>query len=280
MSKSKVSGVGTRYGAIFPLDADGLPLPAVSTAVPMQGTLIEGIKGMTVTDPETRNIAHVGEDRVYAQDSLPAITVGTFGFNTSKVDLDLEAMVEGGTVRTINSNKVYGYNTNKAGSEPQMLTHIYRQALDTDKNSSSFGKLRQWESRFIMSSRISNTTGPFEAENPDTTYQGVASPARYAPWFEQFTEANWGFTEAEGLKQVTDYQPRLNMWRGNGTLTSFQLSHAPVTSSELTVWVDGTQTTPSSVNTTVANPAFTLGAAAANNKLVFALIETQNPGSN
>jgi hypothetical protein len=78
---------------------------------------------------------------------------------------------------------------------------------------------------------------------------------------------------------VTDYQPRVNTYRGNGTLVAFDLSHPPVAASQLHVWVDGTVTAPSSVNASTANPSFTLGSAAANNKGVFVIIETNAPGN-
>lgn len=279
MSQSKVSGVGTRYGAVFPLDSSGLPMPATATAVPMQGTLIEAIKGMAVTDPEPQRITHYGDDQPYAQDSLPPTEAGSFSFNTSKTNLDLDAMVEGGKVRTINSNKFIGGNSDNRGSEPQMMVHIYRQALDTDRNSSSFGKLRQWESRIYPSARIAKQTPAFEAQNTDVTYNATPTRVKFAPWFEQFNETNWGFSEAEYITHVTDYQPRINTYRGDGTITAFQLSHPPKTSTEVTVWVDGTQTTPTNVNTS-ANPSFTLGSAAGVGKLVFALAETDEPGNN
>lgn len=279
MSKSKTAGVGIRYGAVYNL-IDGLPLPAVASATPMNGTLIEGIKTNTVSDPAPRRITHFGDDRAYAQDSLPATESGSFNFTTSKTNMDLDAMLEGGQVRTINSNKFLAGNTDNKGSEPQVLLNIYRQALDVDKSSATFGKLRQWEGRLYPSVRITKTTPSYEAENTDITYEATPTPVKYTAWGEQFTEANWGVTEGEYISYVTDYQPRFNFYRGDGTIVAFALSHAPVDSNAVTVWIDGTLTSPSSVVTTVANPAFTLGSAAGVGKLVTALIETNAPGDN
>ena len=278
MSKAKVAGVGTRYGMVLALNSDGLPLPQDSQATPVQGTLLQGIKAMTVSDPEPRRFTHFGDDQAFAQDSLPAQEAGSFNFNTAVTNLDLNAMLEGGIVRTISSNKMAGGNTNNRGGEPLMMLMIYRQALDTDKTSGSFGKLRQWETRIYPSSRISKQTDAFEAGNTDKSYSATPTQVKYTPWNEQFTEAVWGFTEAEYIEIVTDYHPRINTFRGDGTITAFQLSHPPFDSAQLSVWVDGTLTAPSAVNVSSTNPAFTLGSAAALDKQVFALIETDEPG--
>jgi hypothetical protein len=278
MSKSKTFGVGLRCGHVFGLNSDGLPMPNDSSAVLIGGTLIEGIKTLPVTDPAPRRISHFGDDRVLSQDSLPATESGSYQFTTSKTNQVLDAMLEGGKVRTINGNSYTGGNTDNKGSEPQVLALFYRQALDADKSSASYGKLRQWEGRAYGSSRITKTTPSFEAENTDTTYEGTPTPVKFTHWFEQFSETNWGFTEAEYINDTSDYQPRWNFGRGNGTLTAFSLTHAPVDNSSITVWVDGTATTPSSVNTSTANPAFTLGSAAANNGFIAVKIETSVPG--
>jgi hypothetical protein len=277
MSKTKSAGVGLRYGAIYPL-YDGLPTPNDSQATPVNGTLVEGIKTVTVTDPQPRNITHFGDDRAYMQDQLPSTESGSFTFTASKTNMDLDAMIEGGKIRTINSNKFRAGNTDNKGDEPQVLIVEYRQALDADLNSATFGKLRQWEGRVYPSVRISKQTPSHEAENTDITYNATPTQVKFTAWNEQFTEANWGNTEAEYIEFVTDYQPRFNFWRGDGTITAFQTSHPPQSSTNLTVWVDGTQTTPSAVNVSSTNPAFTLGSAAGLDVLVAALIETDEPG--
>lgn len=278
MSKTKVSGAGARYGMVMALNSDGLPLPQDASATPVQGTLVQGIKALTVTDPTPRRFTHFGDDDGFAHDSLPPNEAGAYDFTTAVTNLDLNAMVEGGIVRTINSNKMAGGNTNNRGNEPLMMFAAYRQALDVDKTSLTFGKLRQWEMRLYPSSRISKQTDGFESENTDKAYTATPTRVKYTPWNEKLTESIWGFTEAEYIEIITDYHPRINVYRGDGTITAFELSHPPFDSNQLTVWVDGTLTAPSAVNVSSTNPAFTLGAAAAVTKQVFALIETDEPG--
>jgi hypothetical protein len=109
------------------------------------------------------------------------------------------------------------------------------------------------------------------------TYEGTTTNVTSTLWGEQFTNATWGVTQASHIENVVSAQPRFNFYRGNGTLSSFVLSVPPVDSNHLIVWVNGTVTAPSSVNTSVASPSFTIAAPAGNNLLVAALIQTNNP---
>ena len=275
------SGIGTRRGLAIPLDTrDGLPSINVSQAAPMQGTLIFGIKSATTSDPEPQRFTHYGQDDPYAQDTLPPQTVGNFTIVTAASNLALDAMVEGNSIVTINQDVWRAGNSNQRGNEPIMAAMFYRQALDTEPGSGTFGKLRQWNVRIYPAARISPATQSYDAGMTDKTYAGTPTPTGLTIWGQTYTESTWGNTRAEYTEGVTNYEPQPNWWLGNSTLTAFQLSHAPVTSTSLTVWVDGTLTTPASVNTSSTNPSFTLtSAAGTDQKKIFALIETLNPGN-
>lgn len=279
MSKSKTFGVGLRLGHVFNLNSDGLPMPQDSSEALIGGTLIEGIKTLPITDPAPRRIAHVGEDRVLAQDSLPATDVGSFQVTTSKTNMALDAMLEGGKVRTINSNQYLVGNSDNKGSEPQVMPVFYRQALDADSTSASYGKLRQWEGKLYGSVRLTKTTPAWQEANTDVTYEGTPTKVTFTPWYEQLNETNWGATEAEYINDTSDYQPRWNFGRGDGTLTAFSPTHKPADSSSITVWVAGTQVTPSSVVVNSTNPAFTLSSPPALDAFIAAKIETDEPGN-
>ena len=279
VSKEVVSGVGARYGAVFNLDSNGLPLPATTSAVPVQGSLIQGIKTLTITDPESQRITHYGEDQPFAQDSLPATEAGSFQMTTAKTNLILDAMVEGNKIRTLSNLHMRGGNSSKKGSEPLVFAYFYRQALDTTKGSATFGKLRQWQLRLYPSTRLTPQTESFEQGATDKTYQGTPTPVASTPWGEIFNEANWGQVASEYVDFTTDYQPRINTYLGNGVLTAFQLSHPPVTSDQLHVFVDGTVVSPSAVNVSATNPAFTLTVAPGSLNAVFAIVETTSPGN-
>lgn len=273
-TKEVVSGVGARFAAIFNLNSNGLPIPQVPSAVPLQGSLIQGIKTLAVTDPDPQLITHYGDDRPFAQDKLPATEVGSFVVTTAKTNHIIDTMMEGTKIRAQGSNiQAKGGNTNQRGNEPQVMAWFFRQALDTKKSSTTFGKLRQWQMRCYPSVRFSPVTESFEQTNTDKSYNGAPSPVTVTPFNEQFTDANWGFTEAEYYEDITNYRPIPNFWLGTPTITAFQLSHPPVSSADLTVWVNGTVTSPTAVNTSAANPAFTL-ASVADGATIGAIIET------
>lgn len=279
MAKDIVSGVGIRYGVVFALDVTtSLPLPAAASAVPYVGIEVEGIKTATANDPAPRNIAHYGQDRAYAQDSLPPDTLESFAFTTSKSNLVLDAALEGTKIRSYAGFEARAANTDKKGNEPQVMALFYRQALDTDKNSATFGKLRQWNARIYPSARIAPQTDSYEKEATDKTYNGTPTNTGYTPWNEDINLTNWGANDSAHLENTFNGQPRINTYRGNGTLVAFQLSVAPfdTTTSALTVFVDGTVVTPSAV-VNGANPAFTLTVAPGVDKLVLAIPQTNSP---
>lgn len=272
-AKDVIAGVGARFGEAFNLDSSGLPLPATASAVPMQGTIIQGLKTFGYNDPEPQNIVHYGDDRPFAQDSLPSTDIGDMVITTAKTNLVLDAMSENNKVVTVNGIEMRAVNSDKRGSEPQLFVSVYRQALDVQKDSSTFGKLRQYHMAVVPSVRISPAAQGFEQAATDKSYRGAPTPVTQTPWAQSFDDSTWGNTQAEYVEAILDYKPRWNFYRGNGTLTGFQLSKAPFDSTHLTVWVNGTQTAPTTVNTAVANPAFTMGSAPGNGQLVAALIQ-------
>lgn len=276
--KEIVAGSGTRYGWVFALDTDtGLPLPASASAVPSVGVEISGIKSTETTDPTPRRVQHKAKDRIYAQDTLPPDTLESFRFTSSKTDLTLDAYLEGVKTRNYTNFNAKAANNADKGNELQVMAMFYRQALDADPNSSTFGKLRQYNTRIYGSARIVPVTDSYGDAETDKTYEGTPTNFNYTPWNEAINNANWGTTDAGHIEGVTAAHPRINTYRGDGTITAFQLSHAPVDSDHLLVWGDGTLLTPSAVNTSAANPAFTLSGAPDVDKLVFALIQTNNP---
>lgn len=279
-SKEIVGGVGTRYGVLIPLDSDGLPSANVSQALLFQGTMIAGIKTATTADPEPQRFTHYGQDRPQSQDSLPPTTVGSFTVTADNVNLIIDAMAEGNTVVSINNGKWRAGNSDQRGNEPILACMFYRQALDMKPGSGTYGKLRQWNIRIYPAARLSPTTQPYEAGITDKSYSGTPTPTGLTLWGETYTKSTWGNSYAEYTEGVEDYEPRLEWGLGNGTLTSFQLNHPPATSTSINVWVAGTLVTPSSVNTSSASPAFTLGAIPAVGAKVVAMVLTDEPGTN
>ncbi|GIV50518.1 MAG: hypothetical protein KatS3mg038_1039 [Candidatus Kapaibacterium sp.] len=280
-AKTRISGIGHRYAIVARLGADGVPEATAPGSAPTLGVFVERVKEFSPSDPTPRREVHLGDDLPYAQDSLPPAEVGSFTVSTSQVNLDLEALLTNQRVAQLGASAkiaALGVNTNRRGSEPLFFYMSGRQALDTGKASPTAGALRQWEFIIYPSVRFSPSSHGFGAGATDKTYQATPTPANKAPWGEAFTEAVWGFTSAEALRLVSNYPLFPNWWLGNGTLTTFQLSHAPAGSGTdtLKVWVNGSLVVPSSVN--LSSPSFALSTAPSSGSYIFALIETDKLG--
>lgn len=281
MTSSKVtSGVGTRYASVFVLNTTtGLPNVdgSLATGTLTQGTLIQGIQDFTPNDPPPQRFTHYGDDGPFAQDSLAPTTVGDFVFTTAKKNMTVDAVVGGLIVNTYDNIPMIAGDSDKRGQEPLVMFTTYRQSLDTEKTSSTFGKLRQWDLKIFPSSRIAQSDQPFAQGLTKKTYQGTPTLVSQTPFSETFTSAKWGNTLATFLEATTDYQPRVYVGSGNGTVTKFALPHAPAATDHVHVWVAGTLTAPASVSLT--DPSFTMTVAPANNAQIFVINETNQPGT-
>lgn len=280
MSSDIVSGVGARYGTAILLDpATGLPYQATPSATPETGIVIEGIKTASATDPEPQRFTHYGDDFPFAQDSLPPQTVETFAYTTAKSNLRLDAYLEGALVRTYGTDddiQARLADSNQRGNEPFVMAMFYRQALNTANGAPQFGIERQWNIRIYPATRISPISPSYEAAITDNTYQGTPTNTGRTPWGEDYETSTWGATRGSHIEAVMDYQPRVNVYQGNGTLASFSLTHAPANANNLKLWVGGSLTVPGSI-TYGATPAFTVSPAVGLGTQIFALIGAANP---
>lgn len=271
-----VSGVGNRYGVVFVLDSNGLPFQETSSATPETGQRIEGIKTLAANTPEPQRLTHYGDDNPFSQDSLPPTEVESFNITTAKVNMQLDAYLEGAAIRTITPLELRVGDSDARGNEPLVMAAFYRQALDTDATSPTFGKLRQWHGRIYPATRISPQAPSFEAGITDNTYVATPTKVSTTPWGETISVANsWGVSRGAHLEFVSNYQPRFTVYKGNGTLSSWNLTHAPYSASEILVWVGGSLTVPGSI-TYGTSPAFTTGTIGVGTQ-VFAAVFTNTP---
>lgn len=261
-AKDITSGVGVRYAEAFKLDpTTGYPAVAFNSGTLVGGTLIEGIKTFDYNSPVPQRFHHYGDDRPFAQDSLPPTEIGSFTVTTAKSNLALDAFAEGTKEVTLDTVvKARLGNSDKRGSEPQLTINVFRQTLDTQQGSTTFGKLRQWHCAIVPSTRLINRIQPMNQGITEKTYDGIPTPVTSTPWATAYDETTWGGTRGEYIELFFDYKPVLAYGAGNGTLTKFALPKAPVDSAHTHVWVNGTLATVSSVDTTVATPSVTLSA--------------------
>jgi hypothetical protein len=266
-SKDVVAGVGARYAEAFRIDNNtGLPGAAFNSGTLTGGTLIDRLKGFTYNSPAPQAFTHYGDDNPFAKDSLPPTEIGNFTIITAQSNLTLDAFSEGTKEVTLDTVvHARAGNTNNRGSEPQNFLNVFRQALDTQRGSSTFGKLRQWHAALVPSCRIINQIQSMEQGITNKTYEGIPTPVTSTPWAATFDVATWGGTQAEYVELTFDYKPVWAFGLGNGTLTVFALPKPPIDTAHTHAWVNGTLATVSSVNTSTTAPTMTLSAAPGGN---------------
>ena len=260
-AKSVVAGVGARHSEAFILNnTTGLPDCAFNSGTLIAGTLIDGLKTFVYNNPAPQKFTHYGDDKPFAQDSLPPTEIGSFTITTGKRNMGLDTFTEGTKLVTLDTVvQARAGNTDKRGSEPQLFVSVYRQALDTQRGSGTFGKLRQWNQALIPSVRIINELPSEEQGITPNTYQGIPTPVTSTPWNQAFNETTWGATQAEYIEMNTDYKPQWNVGLGNGTLTQFAVTKTPIDVAHTHAWVNGTLATVNSINVNI--PSVTLSSA-------------------
>ncbi len=277
-AREVVSGIGNRFGQVFILDSNGLPYQATANATMETGAQIEGIKTLNNTTPTPQRITHYGDDEPYAQDSLSPTEIETFTITTSKSNLALDAYLEGALVKTIQNAQFRVGDSDNLGNEPLTCSMFYRQALDTVDGSPTFGKLRQWNGRIYPSARITPQTDSYEQGATDKTYNATPTKVTTTPWGEAFDgQVSWGVNNGAHIEFVMNYQPRMAVSVGNGTITSWNLPSVPVSASELLVWIGGSLTVPGSITYTPSAPAMTLSPAVGVGTQILAVVGSQKP---
>lgn len=267
-----VSGAGLRRIHTFALDAAGYPSGDQSGADGYDGIRVEGAQGVAITTPDSQPIVHVGDDVAFAQDFLPPNTIVTANITTGKSNFTLDAIVTDTLVHVVGEGNLIGRQTNVAGNEIDLATIYYRQALDTDEDSASYG-LRRWKVGMFPKNRmVPKGSSADQGAADQNSYNVFPTPSLKYPWGLAFSEANNRFTQSAWIEGSYEYPPMLERWTGNNTLSTFNLTWTPVTVAKTIVYVNGAAVTVDSVDT--GNKTVTLNAAPGNAAVVTAWYET------
>lgn len=264
------SGVGFRHVQMFSLDGDGYP--SVLATVGYAGFEVSGAKSLTVTDPEPRQINHLGDDRIFAADLLPPDEPMTAELTVSKTSDSVDALISRLNSITVGEAKLFGVGTDQRGNENQMGVLVYRQTLDTTPGSSTFGK-RLWEFRLFPKALLFSRENSFDENPEERTYTLLPQFVTQHIWGAAFSSETEGFTQAQMLRGVSEYKPAICAWLGDVATTDFLF---PATAQaqaagKIAVWVDGVETT-AGVTKAVTGLTFTVAPGAG--KKIVAFYET------
>lgn len=237
------SGVGFRHVQVIPLGSDDYPKAVSSVAY--EGSQITGAKALTVDDPEPRDIVHLGDDRVFQRDILPPDTPLSGELRVGKVDDAVDALLGDDLSFTVGEAKLFGVATDSRGDENQVAILAYRQTLDTDPSSGDFGK-RRWEGRLFPKCYLVRRESGFEDTPEERSYAVRPLFATKHLWGTSFAAGTEGFTQAQGIRLVSEYKPKIVGFKCGGdgdTEYGFPTATPAQGTGKIVVWVTGVEQT-------------------------------------
>lgn len=252
------SGAGLRQVQILALNASGYP-DAVDTNA-YEGVTLSGAVSLTLEDPEPQQIVHRGDDVVFALDTLPPSEPISAELTVSKTNDVIDAILTDDNSITVGEAKLFGAGTENRGDENQVCVLSYQQTEDTDPDSTDFGA-RRWGFRLFPKAYVIPREVGFEQDTP-TQRPYTVRPlfcTKY-PWGVQFSTGVEGFGRAQLLRGISEFKPKIVGYIGDGATQdyAFPTLYPASSTAKITVWVDGTLTTPQTLATTQFQ--FTTGA--------------------
>jgi hypothetical protein len=256
------SGAGLRNIRAWLMDASGYPDGDQSGLNGYDGFLIDGAKSFSTTVPDSQTVTHRGNDQPFAQDVLPPTELESATLTSGKTNLSADAALSATKVESIAADLVMGgMSTNKQGCEPQIILWGWRQALDTDPDSATFGN-RRYITHLYPSTRVVPKAGSMDEGSDDVnTYNVVPTVVTRKPWGVAFTELVNGYTRSQRLRLISDNPLMMESYVTSGAAATFNLNFAPISAAKTHVWFYGT---PQVVNSVDVNAkTFTLSGAPA-----------------
>jgi hypothetical protein len=264
------SGAGLRHVRYYTIDTDGYPDGSQTGSDGYPGVRIEGVKTFTANIPDPQTIRHTGDDRVFAQDSLPPTELETATITTGKTNLTVDAELSNTLVQTLDDLQIGLASTDQQGFEPSVCVMGFRQALNTTDGASP---TREYITHMYCSTRVIPKGGTMAEQTADeNAYNLIPTPVGKFPWGTALATVTNGATEAVKVKFISENPLMMERFTAPGAVTTFLLDYTPISAVKTHVWVDGVAATVSSVST--ANKTFTLSVAPSAASVVVALYET------
>jgi hypothetical protein len=197
---------------------------------------ISGAKPLTVTDPDPTEIVHFGDDSVFALDILPPKTPITAEMTVGKQSSDVDTVLTGVLEVTVGEAKLFPIGTNQRGNENQVLALAYRQAVDTDPASGTYGK-RVWQMRLFPRCYVIPRESGFTDTAEERTYAVRPQFVTKYPWGVAFTTTAENIARAQGLRGASEFKPKIVTFVANGVTTSFALPTAAAAVAKIKTWI-------------------------------------------
>jgi hypothetical protein len=231
------SGVGFRHAQVLKLDENGI-IYASGTAA-YEGIQISGAKTLTLNDPEPRQIVHTGDDSVFALDTLPPQEPISGELMVGKQSDALDSMISDVNLVTVGESALFPIGTNRRGDEAQVALLAYRQAIDTDEASSTYGK-RVWQLRLFPRCFVIPREAGFEDKAEERTYTIRPAYINQYPWGVKLSTSVENAVRAQGFRGDAEKKPKLVAFVADNTTTVFTLPVAASAPAKIKSWLVNT----------------------------------------
>jgi len=242
MSQQEVStGIGLRRVRVALRDTDGvIKVPAGTTVgTAYQGLRISGALAMTITIPDPQRVVARGDDRTYYTFQLPPTEGPTGELRVSKTSTDIIELLTGTIQFGSPPVRKVGLATDAQGNEPAIVLWGSQQAIDSEEGSEYFGQ-QIWRTYMLFNALAALRPATMEdAVVGEFVYSLASNDAPVDELGTAFALVTHGFTKAPFALIVTKGKFGLDAFLGDGTQTTFTLSHVPSVAGVTIVAVDG-----------------------------------------
>jgi hypothetical protein len=194
---------------------------------------------LTLNDPEPRQIVHTGDDSVFALDTLPPQEPISGELVMGKQSESLDALISDVNSVTVGESTLFPIGTNRRGDEAQVALVAYRQAIDVDETSSTYGK-RVWQLRLFPRCFVIPREIGFEDKPEERSYTIRPAFINQYPWGVVLTTTTENAVRAQGFRGVAEKKPKLCAFVTNGTSTQFTLPIAAYGTAKIKAWLVST----------------------------------------
>lgn len=231
------SGVGFRYVQLLRLGADAHPL-ATSTAA-HAGVQISGARALTINDPEPQQIVHRGDDRIFALDVLPPTEPISGELTVGKISDTVDEFLSPDASFAIGETYMFPIGSDSRGDEYQMAILCYRQTLDTEPGSATYGS-RRWEFRLFPKCYVIPREGGLTGDPEERVYTVRPQYVAKHLWGTDLDASTEGCDLAQGFRGVAQYKPRLVSFLGDNSRVTFtfETTFPAQATGKIAIWVN------------------------------------------
>lgn len=234
-------GSGFRYGVAFALNANGR-IAGNSPTVAYMGIPFTGAKAWNLTIPKQRRLHHINNDRVGAADFLPPTEAAsaTLGVSADNQVIDAILMANKQTTTITGEASAMADLTSNQGYEPIIALWLYQQSLDYSS------RLRRWRSFAVPRAKAITMPSGYADREVDGTYDVLMTPSNFDIFGRLMTVTDYGATDAQLFRYMTEGIPAIAAWLADGTATvfTFPAGFTPAkATTKIAVFVNGTLTT-------------------------------------